>query len=126
MTMFWQSYPNRVTKEITPGDTAVHFVASDGSIYATLAALQAAGKTAWPGLDPGCNQAGMLCVRSIAASGSADGSPFYYATNTPTAVQTSMTYVSGSGQERQVSGTLWCVAIKATSATDIIELEWRY
>jgi len=40
----------QVTNSFTPAATTWRWAASDGTDYASLAALQAAGKTCWPGL----------------------------------------------------------------------------
>lgn len=121
--------------ENAPGDTAIRILAADGSSYTTLALLEAAGKTPWPGLDPGMNM-GKLSIRSIATGGTTDGSGFNYIINEikPSAIS-SMKRVSGGGQERQSGSTkafgndlqfVWQLWFAMSVSTDIIEATFEY
>lgn len=102
-------------------------VASDLTVFASMALLLAAGKKPWPGLDQGqtCES---LIVRSDTGAG-ADGAPFYIAFNRTDAVlptdATADDLVSGSGQQffdNQVRN-VW---IRKTVAGDRIFLRGRY
>lgn len=124
-----------LVKQNAPGDTSIRILASDGSSYTTLALLQAAGKTPFPGLDPGMNL-GKLSTRSIATGGTADGSPFSFLYNQakPASIA-AMKYQSGSGQERQEGSTkslgnelfmLWELWFAMSVGTDIFEATFEY
>jgi hypothetical protein len=102
----------------TDAVTTWHVVATDGTGYASVAAIIAAGKRPWPFL-PGGSMVNALSLESIAAAGGA-GSQFYYAWNTTTTPTTGVSVVTGV---RQVSpGMVYNLWIMKTVATDVIEL----
>lgn len=73
-------------------------VATDGTTYATITLLKAAGKTAFPGLE----QYGLYpsaLVITTTASGGGPGSEVDFRTNVPDTPPTSGVVVHGSGQQ---------------------------
>lgn len=87
----------------TTNSTSVVVIASDGTGYATIAALLAAGKKCYPGLDAGMDLSNLTVYTEDGAGG--DGDPVYYTTNQTTAPTTAtMRMVSGGGQKFTVEG----------------------
>lgn len=134
MSLFEVYFPNSVTIQDTySADTAFHILATDGSGYASLAALKAAGKIPFPNLEPG-QPVGRLLVRSIATGGTAAGSPFYFQLNpqgttiNPTPpVQGSSPLVDGSGQTLSGGyGFVNQVWIAKTVSSDLVEVRAEY
>lgn len=55
-----------------PGDTLWHIIASDMTAYTTEAALRAAGKVPWPGLDQGMFLASLIASTRTATDAAGD------------------------------------------------------
>ena len=72
--------PNRTHAHYAGTTTTVLVLATDNTAYATLAALRAAGKTPWPGLDAGLpvDEAVLNADNGI---GDASAGSVYFATN---------------------------------------------
>ena len=99
--------PNSTVINFTPGDnTAWHLV------------------TGFPGLPPGARYVAAT-VRSVATGGATDGSPFQVLYNQAAqpANGTAGKLISGSGQTETLPGALYNLYVKASVATDIIQVE---
>lgn len=127
--------PNKLFKHVTTNATTIGVVGMDGVLYATIAALKAAGTTPYPYMAPGGANAGMdvgmflqsLAVRSSVVTTGADGSAFFIAFNLATApADTAMHVVSGSGQTFINPGTIYNVWLRKTVGTDEINLTAAY
>ena len=129
MSQFIQGYtPNKkVVTDTDHTDTAWRAVATDGTAYTTLALLVAAGKTPFPGLDPGVTLATLL-ARSIAPAGPSDGSAFYIQFNSATqpGSDNAAHFVSASGQTITFQGPFNNVWVRKTVAADNVVLEGAY
>lgn len=130
MTMEFSYLPNKLSVEdTTTTDTNWRIVATDGVAYTTVALLLAANKSPFPHLDPGMFP-GAVLIRSIAADGVSDGSPFYADWNKATTGPTdgvASVFVSGSGQQISLpGGTYWNFWIRKTVATDLIKITIFY
>ena len=112
--------PNVAQVTATPPDTSWRVIASDGTTYTTLAALLAAGKTPYPGLDPG---AYLQSLSIVSVAGGAPGSAFSFRKNpltTPTTgqlVPAGVTWVMSGKVE-----TIWV----STNGTDSLNLHGAY
>lgn len=119
-------YPNETpVAKFSASSTAYHVIATDGSDYATIALLLAAGKTPFPGVDVGI-ELGALAI--VCTNGSdAAGSPIRVKLNSATAPS------SGTGQWMPGGaivvwnpGIVSSVWISKTVAGDVAELIYRY
>lgn len=117
----------------TTNTTSWQILASDMTGYSTLAAVTAAGKVPWPGLDSGMYLS-TLAVKCENGS-AADGSPFYIAYNQGTApVDDQAILVSGSGQTLVFNGVnlthsgpmIKCIWVRKTVGTDEVILTPDY
>ena len=130
-------FPNKVEFDFVIGVITWVILATDGTNYATLAALTAAGKSPWPhsytlsgtiqpGIDQGFNMLGPLTAQSDAAG--AAGSLFYLETNLATAPVTDNpgALATGSGISFTDVGTLNNVWVRMLSATDKLRITLRY
>jgi hypothetical protein len=124
--MIMQYTPNRASARYSAAGTGWVLIASDGTAHATYAALQAAGKVPFPGLDAGMFLQ-TLQLRSENASG-ADGSPFYYRVGSTTAPADDHEAMlcSGSGQVHTVPCPVRLLWLKKTVSGDEIIIEGRY
>jgi hypothetical protein len=103
-------------------------LASDGTGYASYAALLAAGKTAWPAMPDQGMFLNTATVRSEGAS-AADGSPFYVAPNFgPTAPGSDLVgeLVSAGGVGYTYPGHIYNLWIRKTVSTDKIIAQGTY
>jgi len=123
----FQYAPNRVYLDLSASSTTWNVVATDGTLYASIAALRTAGKSPWPNLDPG-GFLQFLSYRSTTSTGIADGGPFGVAINQAAAPTdtTGSRLVSGSGQTINDPGPVYCIWIRKTTATDIVQLTGGY
>ncbi len=112
--------------EITTGGTGWKIIATDATSYDTLALLLAAGKVAWPALDPGEKLQHLVLVAR--ATGAVTlGSGFYFRTNLATAptygalvlAGVTYSYPGMTPVERIIVDNLW---IKQSAASDIINI----
>jgi hypothetical protein len=131
-------YPNRLELEVVPGVITWVVLATDATVYASIALLKAAGKLPWPqsftlatvitpGIDPGMNMLGALVGQSD-ASGAA-GSAFYIEINqatAPTSDNPGALVLSGGSANYSDVGALNNVWVRMTSATDKLRLTLRY
>lgn len=129
-------YPNRLELELVPGVITWVVIATDGTSYASLALLAAAGKRPWPqsytlsgtitpGIDPGMNMLGPLVAQSDA--GGANGSPFYIEINQATApVSDNPGALAGGTANYADVGALNNVWVRMTSLSDKLRLTLRY
>lgn len=124
--IFVQPYaPNQRILHAITAATTWQMLATDGTGYATYAALQAAARTPWPGLDPGADLQ-ILNARSENAAG-ADGSSFYIRFNTTVApIDDEAELVSGSGQVLPIPGPIRTVWIRKLTGADEVILAGRY
>lgn len=83
--------------------TTEGFVATDDTTYPTLAALLAAGKTAFPGLEAQGIYPQAVVMSSVAAAGGAAGDYFEFTDNSQTAPSHGIP-VFGSGQQFVLEG----------------------
>lgn len=89
------------TVAVSVGSSAWRIVSTDGNLYTDLAALLTAGKTPFPGGDPGMFPT-QLMIRSRTAA-HADGGNFLVATNLATApADTAAMVVDGAGGQTLV------------------------
>ena len=132
-----RQYPNRIELEVVPGVITWVVLATDGTTYATLAALVAAGKKAWPQsytlsgvLQPGIDNftgLGPLTAQSDAA-GSA-GSAFYIEINqasAPSSDNPGALVLSGGSASYDDVASLYNVWVRMTSPSDKLRLTLRY
>lgn len=120
-------WPNPLPANVAPNGTSWVVVASDGTTYSTVAALLAAGKRPYPGLDPG-GRIGSCLLHSISSTGGA-GSGFLYkrdTTTAPSAVSDAENTVAGSDQQVSVACPFRLIWVKNVSGTDRIILDGRY
>jgi len=119
-------YPNETpVAKFSASSTSYRVIATDGVDYASLAALAAAGKTPFPGVDSGI-QLGALAVVSTDGSNAA-GSPIRVKLNSATAP------TSGTGQWIPGGtigifnpGIVTSVWVQKTVGGDVAELIYRY
>jgi len=101
-----------------------YVMASDGALYTTLAALLAAGKVPFPGLDPMMNM-GELTLHS--ENSGANGSPFFFRVNTATApTSDNAVHEAGGGQQYGIEGTITNLWLAVTDGTDKVIASLRY
>lgn len=127
MAVFASQYAPNPKRAVCDPDAATWvIVASDGTAYATYAALIAAGKTPYPGLDAG----GFLesCLIKSKTSAGADGSPFLFRTNGTAAPASDdeAVSVSGSGQAWPVHCPFELIWIRLTVSTDEVTLDGAF
>jgi hypothetical protein len=123
--MFFQPYlPNQRILHAITNVTTWQMLATDGVGYATYAALVAAAKTPWPGLDPGCDLQ-QLTYRSEDGSAAA-GSAFYIAFNRTTAPTDDQAELVTTPDLPPVPGPIRNVWIRKTAGTDEVILAGRY
>lgn len=126
--MSGQSYfqfPNRTPDcQYSTNSTAYQVLATDGTAYTTYADLVAAGKTAWPGLDPGMS-VGALSIVTRAAD--AAGSPFYFSLNNATAPSAGGgEWVPGGSIVVENPGVITRFWFAKSAGTDILVPIYRY
>ena len=115
--------PNPLPCAATPADTSWYVVAQDGTTYASLALLLAAGKRTYPGLDGG-GKIDSCLIRSI-DTGGADGSAFDVAQDKAAAPTNPDDLVSGSGQQVSLVCPFRNIWIRS-NGTDTILIDGRY
>ena len=128
--MAFQYAPNRTGVNFNPTATW-RVLGKDGTLYASISALRAAGTVTWPGLDPG---AFLQYITARSAAGSppfTDGSSFEIAFNQATApADTGLPpvgrLISGAGQTLNDPGPIWNVWVKSNTPSDWIELSGGY
>lgn len=129
-----------VVRHVTTNATTWGIVASDGTLYTTVALMKAAGKQAFPhGVIGPAMQLEHLTLRSTDNS-NADGSQFYYALPDDWAAFEALAndgarddvanFCSGSGQTRTEPGfngvskrQITCVYLRKTVGTDEIVVQ---
>lgn len=119
---FFQVYaPNRITAANTDNSTSWLIIAMDGTGYADLATLKAAGKTPFPygnattpGLDPG------LFLQSLSVENVTDPTKsFAVAWNTAVApTGDSATLIPGNIPQFTFPGTVWNVWVEKSVGTN--------
>jgi hypothetical protein len=131
-------YPNKIEFDAAPGVITWVILATDGTAYATLALLLAAGKQPWPhsytlagtlqpGIDQGFNMLGSLTGQSDA--GGSAGSAFYLELNLAVAPVSDnpgalvLANASASFNDLGTLNNVWC---RMTSASDKLRLTLRY
>lgn len=120
--------PNRLPVQFSASSTDWNILATDGTGYATYAALLAANKTTYPG-TPAQFPTGLpeMSVRSAATGGLTDGSPFLIRTNGLDVPSESEDLISGSGQtyvfKNDAIKQVW---VKKTVGTDVIIIGGRF
>lgn len=121
---------NAATK-ITAASIVWSVVASDGTLYTTLALMAAASKVAWPGLDPGQFIQTLAVKSELNNAAGGDGSPAYICFNQSlVTADTQGIEVSGSGQTLVFDGmkppnsvkAIWNVWVRKTVSTDYLTL----
>ena len=115
----------QVVTNFTEAETTWNVLASDGSGYATIAALVAASKTLFPDLPAGMTARDFV-VRT--RNGVTDGSPFLFVTNRydvgfgnladDTARDAVAIFTSGGGQQFTEPGPIRTVWVRKTVAGD--------
>lgn len=117
-----QQTPLIVATSVTQSSAAWSIVASDGVLYATLAALTAAGKKPWPGLDPP-NSVAWFSLSTADSTGIAAGGAFCYSYNTTTApTDTARSVFVPAGQSRILPGPVSALWIRKVTAGDILQI----
>lgn len=114
-------FPNRVRAQFSTNDTGWNMIATDGTGYATYAALVAAGKTPFPGaptdFPTGVPQ---LLARTATSAGNVDGDTMQIITNTINTPAAMDDLISGSGQTLvYTDDSVKNVWVKKKAGTDI-------
>ena len=117
--------PNSVRIKDATSSTAWQCLASDGSGYASLAALAAAGKRLFPGLDAG----GFLqrCILSSEGITGSGGGAFYVALNLSTQpVDDSVGILVLPGTVFEFRGKVYNIWFRKLASSDKIVADGRY
>ena len=130
-------YPNKLELDFVPGITTWFVPATDGTTFASLSALIAAGKRPGPNsytlagvLQPGIDYSVGIGNLSLQSDNSTSpGSAIYTTYNqaiAPTSDVPAELAAQSSSSYYEDVGALWNVWVRMTSATDKIRITIRY
>jgi hypothetical protein len=125
-TQVYESWPNPLPQSWAPGVATWRVLASDGTDYASIAALQAASKNPYPGLDPGMT-IGTCLIRTV-ATGGGPGSWVLFARDRITAPTDAQAEneVGANDQQIAVSCPFRVLWIRLNTASDRFFCDGRY
>jgi hypothetical protein len=137
MSVFQRRYPNKIEFDASPGVNTWVVLATDGTVYGSLALLTASGKLPWPRsytlagvIQPGLEQnTGLGSLLAQTDAGGVAGSGFYLEYNLATAPATdnpaTFTPAGGTYAIDDV-GTLNNVWVRLLTASDKLRLTVRF
>lgn len=119
-------FPNHKRAAFSASSTVWQLIATDGTGYATFAALYADGKFPFPNLDPGARLNGGLQITADNGSGGGN-SEMFYAVNVATAPSTADAYSpipAGGGIHED--GNVQAVWVRKSVGTDVAYLHGTF
>lgn len=111
-SMIFNYAPNRQTAVDTTNSTSFLLLASDGSTYSSVALLLAAGKTPFPGLDPG------MFAQSVTVENVTAANAIAVAWNTASTPTGDTSTLVPGGSQFTFPGQVWNVWLQKSTGTD--------